>query len=84
MTVTPSDLQARAIDELDHLGPEPETPRECVQWRERRESATLKIAALADWNPTLLAQAAALAAAQGDDDVHALLRDACGWTPRGT
>jgi hypothetical protein len=42
-------------------------------------SAAIMIAALADGDPGLLAQAAVLAAAEGDDDAYELLREAADW-----
>jgi len=82
MTQTAADVRAGAAQEVDRLGPEPATARECVQWRERRDSAAMKLAARANWNTALLAQAASLAAADGDEGTHQLLRDASDWTPR--
>jgi hypothetical protein len=82
MAATPSDMCAHAAYELERLGPEPDTARERVQWREQRDNAAIKLAALADWNPALLAQAAALAAAEGDEATHQLLREVGDWTPR--
>ena len=80
MGVTPSELRAHASREVDRLGPEPASAREGVQWRERRESAAINVAALADGDPVVLARAAALAAAERDNGAHELLRDAADWT----
>jgi len=78
---TPQDLRARALQRLERLGPPPDEARDCVHWRDRRDSAALELAALADGNPVLLAQAASLAGAEGDEDTHDLLREAGDWTP---
>ena len=78
--VTPSDLLARAVREVDDLGPSPATGRARVQWREQRGRAAITLAALADWNTALLSQTALLAEGENDGDARVLLREACAWT----
>ena len=79
---TPSELRARAANELQRLGPSPATTRARVQWRERRGSAAITLAAMADWNTELLVEAASLAEREHDDDTCVLLREASAWTRR--
>ena len=79
MTATPSELCTHASREIHRIGPQPPTARECVRWREERDTAARSVAALADWDPVVLAQAALLAAAGDDDVTHALLREAGSW-----
>ena len=82
LSSTPQDLLARAVQKLERLGPPPNEARDCVHWRDRRESAALELAALADGDPVLLARAASFAAAGGDDDTEVLLREAGDYTAR--
>jgi hypothetical protein len=62
------------------VGPPPANALACVQWRERRERAAIKLAALADGDAALLGQAALLAQGDNDDETLKLLREAGAWT----
>lgn len=55
--MTPAELKARAIQEADELGPEPSRRHERDLWVEERRGAIVLLAALADYDATLLRRA---------------------------
>jgi len=81
--VTPEDLRSRAVRKVAALGPSPSSPRDAARWREQRDSALVYVAALADWDPGLLRQAALLVGEprRGDDPVNDLLFEASDYCP---
>ena len=78
--VTADELRTRAGIRAGRLGQPPDTARDQVHWRERRESAALELAASADWDPVLLAQT--LSRCKDDDPVKQLLLEALGYCPQ--
>ena len=78
--MTVDELRRRAMIRAGRLGAPPDTARDQVDWRERRESAALELAALADWDAGLLSQA--LSRCKGDDPVTQLLVEARDYCPR--
>jgi hypothetical protein len=56
--VTPSDLLARAVQEIDELGPEPVQASDRAMWIEERRGAVELLAGLASWDEALLRRAA--------------------------
>jgi hypothetical protein len=79
--MSPQELRDRAARKVTDLGPTPPTPRNAVRWRERRDSALLTLAALADWDAALLRQAAQFCHKDSEALVRGLLFEACGYCP---
>ena len=77
--VTLEELQSGAQLRAGRLGPRPDTARDQAQWRDRRESAALALAAAADWDAVLLSRAVL---GCDDDPAKELLIEARCYCPR--
>jgi hypothetical protein len=75
--VTPSELLARAVQEIDELGPAPVATSARAIWIEERRGAVELLAGLADWDGALLRRAALqLASEWSNAQASQLLLDA--------
>jgi hypothetical protein len=79
--MSPEELCDRATQKVMALGPLPENARDAARWRDRRESAIVDVATLADWEPALLRKAALLCVERRDDPTGNLLFEASDYCP---
>lgn len=56
--MSPDQLRATAVGELENLGPEPADDAERAFWLEERRGIVVLLAGLADWDAKLLRRAA--------------------------
>jgi hypothetical protein len=81
VTVTPQELQSRALCASLYVGALPDSAWEQAQWRERRDDAAVQLATAADGDTGLVSQAASLCD-RDDNPAKELLLEALGYCPR--
>ena len=83
--MTPEEILARATHKIAQLGLAPDAARDLAQWRDRRDSAIVYLAASADWNAALLREAAYLSPGhRNEDPAKEILFQACDYCPRAS